>query len=429
MLFRNNAGNGALLKMELMKEYIVFIPLIVMLAGLTPIVIFDKYIGKAQKRIMLIIIASVALLLVQNCGDYICQAKDVSPLIYRTLFGIMGYCLRPLIILLFCKLIQPEKKHILAWALVAGNALVYMTALFSGIAFYIDEKNHFNRGPLSYTVFYVSIFMLAYLFYCNFLKFRYRKHGIWVTIANELLVIAGVAADLSPLYVDYPVSYLTIFVTCATFFYYNWLHLDFLYEHENALKAEQRIRIMMSQIQPHFLYNTLTTIQSLCITDPQKAFETTGKFGAYLRNNIDSLEQSGLIPLKKELEHTRVYADIEMLRFPKISVRYNIGEDDYSVPVLIVQPLVENAIRHGVRDREQGLVEITSVRTENAFEIIIRDNGAGFEAEKPLSSDGTHIGIKNVRERVEKMCGGTLTIDSRINEGTTVTIRIPRSLP
>ena len=118
-----------------------------------------------------------------------------------------------------------------------------------------------------------------------------------------------------------------------------------------------------------------------------------------------------------------------MLRFPKISVRYNIGEDDYSVPVLTVQPLVENAIRQGVRDREQGLVEITSVRTENAFEIIIRDNGAGFEAEKPLSSDGTHIGIKNVRERVEKMCGGTLTIDSRINEGTTVTIRIPRSLP
>ena len=245
------------------------------------------------------IIASVALLLVQNCGDYICQINDMPSPMYRTLFSIMGYCLRPFIILLFCKLIQPDKKHFLALTLVVGNTLIYLTALFSGIAFSISEDNHFKRGPLSYTVLYISIFMLVYLFYCNVLKFRYRKRGIWVTLANEVLVIAGAAADLSPLYVDYPVSYLTIAINCATFFYYNWLHLDYLYDHEDALKAEQRIRIMISQIQPHFLYNTLATIQSLCLTDPQKASEITGKFGSYLRNNIDSLEQSGVIPLRK----------------------------------------------------------------------------------------------------------------------------------
>ena len=414
--------------MGLMKEYIVFIPLVVMLAGQTPIVIFDKYIGKTHKRIMLMIIASVALLLVQNFCDYICQINEMSSPIYRTLFSIMGYCLRPFIILLFCKLVQPEKKHILALALVVGNALIYLTALFSGIAFYIDKENIFRRGPLSYTVFYVSISMLAYLFYCNVLKYRCRKQGIWVALANEVLVIAGAFADISPLYVDYPVTYLTISVTCATFFYYIWLHLNFLYEHENALKAEQRIKIMMSQIQPHFLYNTLATIQSLCLIDPQEAFETTGKFGAYLRNNIDSLEQSGLIPLKKELDHTRIYADIEMLRFPKIKVEYHIDADDYCVPLLTIQPLVENAIRHGVRNCENGLIEIISKKTDNAFEIIIRDNGVGFETEKLLSADSKHIGIKNVRERVENMCGGTLTINSRINEGTTVTIRIPESL-
>ena len=408
-------------------EYIVFIPLVIMLAGLTPIVMIDKFISKKQKRLLLIIIAFVALLLVQNCGDYICQMNDMPSPIYRTVFDIIGYCLRPFIILLFCKLVQPDKKHIVTQALVAGNALVYMTALFSGVAFYIDEVNHFHRGPLSYTVFYVSILMLAYLCYCTVSEFRYRKFGILVALGNAALVIAGAAADLSPLYVDFPVTYLTITIICATLFYYIWLHLEFVRVHENSLMAEQRIIIMMSQIQPHFLYNTLTTIQSLCLIDPQKAFETTGKFGEYLRNNIDSLEQKSVIPLEKELDHTKVYADIEMLRFPNISVEYQIEAQDFSLPALTIQPLVENAIRHGVRACEDGLVEVKTKETDDNYEIIISDNGKGFDTESLWPSDGTHIGVKNVRERIEKMCSGTMTINSKIGEGTVITIKIPKA--
>jgi sensor histidine kinase YesM len=197
-------------------------------------------------------------------------------------------------------------------------------------------------------------------------------------------------------------------------------------EHENALKAEQRIKIMMSQIQPHFLYNTLTTIQSLCLTNPQKAFETTGKFGSYLRNNIDSLNRSELITVEKELEHTRVYADIEMLRFPKISVEYHIEAADFCVPALTIQPLVENAIRHGVRDVDRGLVEVSTKQTEGGNIIIISDNGVGFDTNIPFSTDKDHIGIKNVSERIKSMCGGTLSIDSKLGEGTVITITIPR---
>lgn len=408
-------------------EYIVFIPLVIMLAGLAPIVIIDKYISKTQKKVLLTIIALVGLLLAQNCGDYICQMNDMSSPIYRTIFDIIGYCLRPLIILLFCKLVQPEKKHKVTKVLVAGNALVYITALFSGVAFYIDERNHFHRGPLSYTVLFVSIFLLSYLFYCTISEFRFRKFGIIVALGNAALVIAGTAADLSPLYVDFPVSYLSITIICATLFYYIWLHLEFVREHENSLMAEKRIIIMMSQIQPHFLYNTLTTIQSLCLIDPQKAFETTGKFGAYLRNNIDSLEQKSVIPIEKELEHTKVYADIEMLRFPNIRVEYNIEAQGFSLPALTIQPLVENAIRHGVRECEDGLVEVTTKETDDNYEIIISDNGKGFDTESPPASDGTHIGVKNVRERIEEMCSGTMTVRSKIGEGTVITIKIPRT--
>lgn len=248
---------------------------------------------------------------------------------------------------------------------------------------------------------------------------------VWLPIFNALLIIGAVILDTMVYYQDYPVTFLTITVVSSNVFYYIWLHLQFVREHENALMAEQRIQIMMTQIQPHFLYNTLSTIQALCRIDPEKAFSITEKFGAYLRQNIDSLEQPNLIPITKELEHTKVYADIEMIRFPKIRVEYKMEDEAFSLPALSIQPLVENAIRHGVRVRNNGLVSVTTQKQPGYHEIIIRDNGKGFDPEDDSETDGTHIGIRNVRERIEGMCSGTLLVESRIGEGTTVTIRIP----
>ncbi len=410
-----------------MTDYIIFIPLVIILAGLTPIVIIDKYIGKKEKHTMLCIIVSVALLLVQNVGDYALQLVYMPPPIYRTIFGILGYSLRPLILVLFCMLVQPYRKHIAAWVIVILNALIHSTALYSKIVFYIRPNNSYWGGPLRNTALYISAVLLIYLIGCTVYEYRHRKAGIWVALANVLLIIAGVAADKSFLYRDYPVTYLTIAIVCCTLFYYIWLYLEFVREHENALLAEQRIKIMISQIQPHFLYNTLTTIQSFCLQDPKIAFEITGKFGAYLRNNIDSLEQANLIPIKKELEHTRIYADIEMLRFTEICIEYHIEAEDFFVPALTIQPLVENAIRHGVRDCEHGKIDISTAETAEHYIITVSDNGKGFDIEKPFSSDSTHIGIKNVRERIEEMCGGTMTIESEIGKGTVITICIPRS--
>ena len=221
------------------------------------------------------------------------------------------------------------------------------------------------------------------------------------------------------------VSCLTIAVVSSCLFYYLWLHMQSAYAHEQALASEQRIQIMMTQIQPHFLFNTLSTIQALCRIDPEKASETTEKFGTYLRMNIDSLGRAGLIPFQKELEHTRIYADIEMMRFPYIHISYDIQEDDFEVPALSIQPMVENAIRHGVRGRYNGLVKVTTRREEKEVVVTVTDNGKGFDPENSKATDGTHIGIRNVRGRVEMLCGGTLSIESKPGAGCTVTIRLP----
>ena len=182
---------------------------------------------------------------------------------------------------------------------------------------------------------------------------------------------------------------------------------------------------MMSRIQPHFLYNTLSSIQALCRIDPEKAFDVTEKFGTYLRSNIDSLDRPDLIPFANELEHTRVYSEIEMIRFPNVRVDYDVTDAAFSVPALTMQPLVENAIRHCVRIRKEGVVAVSSRKTDLCHEIVISDNGKGFDTRLLKTAGGTHIGVRNVRERIEKMCGGTLTVESIPDKGTTVTIRIP----
>ena len=410
-----------------MTEYIILIPLSILILGLAPIVARDNYLNKNQKNIMFAIIGLIGVLVLQNVADYVLQTVIFAPYI-RTLVSIFGYAIRPVIIVLFCKLVKPNGKNAFAWVMVAVNAAVYLTATISHFAFYIDENNYFHGGVFyfSKTAFVVSFVLLVYLVYCTVTEYRNEKTWIWLPIVNALLIIASVLLDISPAFRVYPVSYLTIAVVCCSLFYYIWLHLEFVKEHENALKAEQRIKIMMSQIQPHFLYNTLSTIQALCLTDPDKAARVTEQFGTYLRRNLDSLNDTDLILLNKELEHTKVYAEIEMLRFPKITVEYDIQAEDFALPALTIQPLVENAIRHGVRSREHGLVSVATSEDSNSYKIIISDNGIGFDADNVDSTDGNHIGIANVRERINTMCNGTLDIDSRIDEGTTITITIPK---
>ena len=113
-----------------------------------------------------------------------------------------------------------------------------------------------------------------------------------------------------------------------------------------------------------------------------------------------------------------------MLRFPNIRVDYDIQDEHYKVPALTIQPLVENAIRHGVRIREEGIVLVKTNRGGTDQVIVIADNGKGFDAEKP-EEEGAHIGLANVKSRLEQLCHGTLTIESRPDEGTTITIKIP----
>lgn len=196
---------------------------------------------------------------------------------------------------------------------------------------------------------------------------------------------------------------------------------------EQELK-DSRISIMLSQLQPHFLFNVLNSIYYLCGKDPASAQKMVDKFSTYLRNNLDSLEQKTMVLFHKELDHIQTYLELEEFRFGEdLTVRYDIQATNFAVPVLSVQPLVENAVKHGIGMKEDGGTLTLSTREEpDCYVITVADTGVGFDPEHYQYDGKTHVGIENVRQRLEHMAGGTLKITSTPGAGTTAVITLPK---
>ena len=196
------------------------------------------------------------------------------------------------------------------------------------------------------------------------------------------------------------------------------------------LDAEQaRVSVMLSQIQPHFMFNVLNAIYHLCRLDAGRAQRAVGSFSEYLRGSINALQRSGPVPFEVELNSVRNYLDLEKLRFEEtLDVAYDIRTTAFMLPALSLQPIVENAVRHGIcRKKGGGRLEISVRELEEAFEIAVTDDGAGFDPEAPPADDGRrHIGISATRLRLREMCGGTLAIASSPGAGTRAVICIPK---
>ena len=191
---------------------------------------------------------------------------------------------------------------------------------------------------------------------------------------------------------------------------------------------DSRIAILLSQMQPHFIHNILNVIYYLCGKDPAAAQGAISKFSDHLRNNLEALSQKELITFRKELDHIHTYLELEQIRFgEELSIVYDIEEDSFLLPVLSIQPLVENAVKHGIaKKRGGGVVTISSQQTEKAYRITIADTGAGFDVERYMDDGKIHVGLMNVRQRLASRMNATVDINSTPGNGTTVTVTIPR---
>ena len=211
--------------------------------------------------------------------------------------------------------------------------------------------------------------------------------------------------------------------------------LCFMYYYISKLRKKQReheltqsrMTAMLSQIQSHFIYNSLTAISDMC-NGNSEVQEALAAFSDYLRVNIGSLNQKALVPFETELNHVKHYLFLEKLRFEeRLQTIYEINETNFKVPVLSIQPIVENAVSHGLFNKQGvGTVRIRTKETETDYIVTVVDDGIGYDTNAVQETEKTHSGIENAKNRLFSMCGGTLTIYSKPGIGTRVHIIIPK---
>ena len=189
-----------------------------------------------------------------------------------------------------------------------------------------------------------------------------------------------------------------------------------------------RAALVLSQIQPHFLFNSMAVVMDLCDTNPQEAKAALQELSDYLHFKITAMSSSYLVSFDEDIEFVQNYLKLEKRRFgDRLTVEYDIQATDFRIPLLTLQPLVENAVRHGISKRpEGGTIRITTRELEDCYSILLEDNGVGFDTTKAPDDSREHVGLSNVRTRLVALCRGSLTVHSVPGEGTTVEIRIKK---
>jgi two-component system LytT family sensor kinase len=215
---------------------------------------------------------------------------------------------------------------------------------------------------------------------------------------------------------------------------WNSIRLELNLEENQRLLLRARMDALASQINPHFLFNTLNTVSSLVRFDPDKAREVVLKLSSILRRLLRQHET--FVPLREELSFIDDYLDIEVARFgpDKLQFFHEVEEEtlDSFVPSMLLQPIVENAIKHGLTPKlEGGEIRLRTRRSEGRLAIEVEDNGTGIPEHRHPDVYGGGIGFRNVRERLQLIYGNDfhLEIDSRPGEGTRILIDIPELAP
>ena len=190
--------------------------------------------------------------------------------------------------------------------------------------------------------------------------------------------------------------------------------------------ARQKASLYVLQMRPHFIYNTMTSIYYLIDQDKDKAQQVILNFTNYLRKNFTAIANESTVPFSEELEHAQAYLYIEKVRFDgKLFIEFDTPYNEFKIPPLTLQPIVENAVKHGVDpDLEPLHIIVHTRKIKKGVEVIVEDTGPGFNN---TDNNEPHIALNNIRERLKMMCGGKLTVSARTGGGTVVSILIPDS--
>lgn len=319
---------------------------------------------------------------------------------------------------------------------VSGTVLLIVSQ-FTNLYYYFDADNFYHRSDL-YWVNMLLAFTLIPYGGAMLLKFRNSIHKISrISLAVYLLL------PLVTVFVQffvYGIS-LTNIANSLTMMLLFIVHesdrSERIIEQEKAIMdqkieiADARVNLMISQIQPHFISNTLLTIQGMYNEGSDEADEIMNSFIRYLQQSFSELASNKPIPVASDIDHAENYSKIVMARWPDMTIEYDIKCTDFCVPAMTIQPIVENAVRHGILPLEDGgKVIVSTFEGEKSYFVTVTDNGVGFDMNNPepkRNENRAHIGMSNISDRLRLMCSGTVNIESEKNRGTKITLEIPKS--
>ena len=379
--------------------------------------------------------SQVSLVLFAGNGNFASLSR--SAIFLESFFSSL---LMPLLslFLLHCAGEDWKKEGLFYMAAVSTLWIVYFILLivtqFTTSIYAISAMNVYRRGPF-YPLLLVSP---ALLMTVNLIALFRRREKLTKRQFNTFLIclVLPLASMLVQMY-SYGILCIVFGSTLSSLVMFLTLLND-----QIEKSIQQKNDIMVLQMRPHFIYNTMSSIYYLCALDPAKAQQVTRDFTAYLQRNFRAIAGRKAIPFCEELEHTKAYLAVEKARYEKLLiVEYDTPHTEFRLPPLTLQPIVENAVKHGLsQDRPPLYVLIRTSREKNGSVVIVEDTGPGFEPEDiqrmetlriPVEDSADtgelepHIGLSNARERVRLLCGGTLDISRREGGGTVVKIWIP----
>ena len=294
--------------------------------------------------------------------------------------------------------------------------------IFTHMFFYADNGVYTRTKLMFLSQIYQFIAFVLVFVITAFNKKLNNTEKIAFAVYCILPVIAIIVQYLLP---GYAIAYLSIIFAIEILFLFVNMMKNIKLANEEKRTKEAEVKLMVSQIQPHFIYNTLSSISTLIKIDPEKAQKCLDEFTEYLRANLTSISETNLIGFEKELKHIETYLFLEKMRFAeRLNYVFDIKTKDFFVPPLSVQPLVENAVKHGILKKvEGGTITLKTYEDEKAYIVEIIDDGIGFDVDDKSLKTNDHVGLNNVRYRISTMTNGELTVESKIDKGTKVMIK------
>lgn len=306
--------------------------------------------------------------------------------------------------------------------LIGLYVITVFAAPFTNKLYFVTAENEFVRGPW-YSLSIIPVFLVMIL---NVVAVIRRKNKLSKRHYTVMLIYMIPMTVTLFVHMFIPVEIFIVFgMALFALIMFRLIMADNVeqYARQQREIANQRASVMVLQMRPHFIYNTLMSIYSLCNQDPQKARQVTLDFTNYLRKNFSAVASENTVAFSTELEHARAYLEVEKAQYEdQLVVEYDTPFIQFRLPPLTLQPIVENAVKHGMDLDEDALqILIKTRQTNGGFTLTVKDTGKGFGKN---NNNDPHIALNNIRQRLEIMCGGTLSYKSS-EKGTTVTIFIP----